>query len=407
MDEQFGGPNRRIDYLYLPDDDIDATGKIEVTQEIPAVSDLGSTGEFLLIDEENIKPVAATPIRTDGTEAEVYGLDIPKPTYDGRPAMAQPSSPLPLPTWAIAALVGGLVLLLLGALLIPRCTAPKQEPTPVPVEQEEEPEEPKIDPALSAEEIRTFVGSLSYDGADVKLPTSDIAADVKDGHVVISHTLNSVDGVDGAALVNDSSRRAVALAAQLKGQRVDAAADQEGTEFSKLTWVVRLSDGSVLLAVDETGAELRKAEGTFGLITGAKGYVLSADLLAALGEGSGLSAQGGEAPTDINGAAISATAAFPHPEPETEPEAEEETVEETYYQETYVEPQYTEETYNEETYVEPEYTEEYVEPEYTEETYVEPEYVETYSEPTYEEPVNEAPADAGDAGYAEGNVTAE
>lgn len=388
MDEQFGGPDRRIDYLYLPDDDIEATGKIEVTQEIPAVSDLGSTGEFLLIDEENIQPVAATPIRTDGTEAEVYGLDIPKPTYDGRPAMAQPSSPLPLPTWAIAALGGGLVLLLLGAFLIPRCTAPKHETTPTPAPAAVEKVEPEIEPALSADDVKALVGSLSYDGSDVKVPTADIVAEVKDGHVVILHTLQSVDGVDGATLVNDSSRRAVALASTLTKQRVDVAADQEGTEFSKLTWVVRLADGSVLLAVDEAGGELRKAEGTFGLISGAKGYVLSPDLLAALGNDSGLAAQAGEAPTGINGDAISATAAFPHPEPEPEPEPEAQP-EETYVEE-YVEPEYVEETYYEETYVEPTYTEPAnTEPVY-EETYVEPAYV----EPTSQEPTYEAPADA-------------
>ena len=206
---------------------------------------------------------------------------------------------------------------------------------------------------------------------------------MKDGHVVIAHTLQSVDGVDATALVNDSSRRAAALANTLTKQRVDAAKDQEGTEFSKLTWVVRLADGSVLLAIDEAGGDLRKAEGALGLVAGEKGYVVSPDLLAALGENSGLSAQAGEAPTDINGAAISATAAFPHEEPEPEPEPEAQ-AEETYVEETY----YPEETYVEETYTEP--------------TYEEPAYTEpAYTEPVYEEPTYEAPADAG--GYEEFN----
>ena len=127
------------------------------------MSDLGSTGEFLLADEDIIVPVVATPIRTDGTEAEVYGLDIPKPTYDDRPAMAQRSSLLPIPTWAVAALVGGLVVLLLGTLVIPRFTAPKQKekpaPTPAPIEKVE----PEIEPALSSEDVRAFVGSLSHE----------------------------------------------------------------------------------------------------------------------------------------------------------------------------------------------------------------------------------------------------
>lgn len=387
MDEQFGGTSPKIDYLYLPDDDLDTTGKIEVTQEIPAVSDLGSTGEFLLADEDLITPVVASPIRTDGTEAEVYGLDIPKPTYDGRPAMARPSSPLPLPTWAIAALVGGLVVILLGTLVIPRCTAPKQKETPKPAAVAVEKVEPEVEPALSADDVKALVGSLSYDGADVKVATADVAVEVKDGHVVVLHTLQSVDGVDAAGLVNDSSRRAVALASGLTKQRVDAAKDQEGTEFSKLTWIVRLSDGSVLLAVDEAGGELRKAEGTFGLIAGAKGYVLSPDLLAALGDGSGLSAQAGEAPTGINGDAISATAAFPHEEPEPEPEAQPEAQPEETYTEEYTEPEYVEETYYEETT--------YVEPTYTEPAYTEP----AHTEPVAEEPTYEAPADAG--GYEE------
>ncbi|MBQ9007374.1 MAG: hypothetical protein IJ092_13550 [Atopobiaceae bacterium] len=385
MDEQFGSPSNKIDYLYLPDDELEATGKIEVTQEIPAVSDLGSTGEFLLADEDLIVPVVATPIRTDGTEAEVYGLDIPKPTYDDRPAMAQRSSLLPIPTWAVAALVGGLLVILLGTLVLPRCTAPKQKETPAPTPTPVEKVKPEIEPALSAEDVRALVGSLSYDGADVKIPTGDVAVEVKDGHVVVAHTLQSVEGVDATALVNDSSRRAAALASGLTKQRVDAAEDKEGTEFSKLTWVVRLADGSVLLAVDEAGGTLRKAEGALGLIAGAKGYVVSPDLLAALGENSGLSAQAGEAPTDINGAAISATAAFPHEEPEPEPQPEEQAqAEETYVEETY----YPQETYVEETYVE--------------ETYVEPTYEEpAYTEPVNEEPTYEAPADAG--GYEEFN----
>lgn len=351
MDEQFTGNGRKIDYLYLPDDDLDATGKIEVTQEIPAVNDLGSTGEFLLVDEDNIVPVAATPIRTDGSEAEVYGLNIPKPTYDGRrvPSTSSPTSNLPLPPWAMAALGGGLALAILGALVLPRCIGPKEEP-PAPV-VEVVPEEPEIEPALTGENIRTLAGSLSYDGASVAVPALDVSAEVKDGHVVVTHVLKSLDGVDATALVTDSSRRAVALSNALTGQRVDAQPEVEGTAFSKLTWVVKLDGGDILLAISEDPAtNPRTAEGTFGLLTSAKGFVLSGDLLAALGGESGLSATAGEAPTDVNGAAISATAAFPHEEPEPEPEPEPEYYEETYYEETYSEEPAYEETYYEETY---------------------------------------------------------
>jgi len=378
-----------LDFLDLPDDDyleMDDTSSLRIPDrlsepEITAVSELGSTGEFTLADEDTIVRVPAA-VRTDGLETEVYGLDLLKPEDEPKGIWR-----LPLPILAAGALTGGLVLIMAGALLIPRLMHRNEAPRTAPVVIEQP--EPEPDPALTAEQVSTQIASLTYQETNVSLAATDVTIAIKDGQVLVTQELASNEDLDVAGLVTLSSQRAAALASELTDQRVTQENEEDGADFSKLTWVVHLKDGDNFLAITENPGKLRTSDETYGILKGAAGYVLAQDILDALGEDAGLSLSAGEAPVDLDGKAISAAATLPH---EEEPEPEEETTEgEGEGEGEY----YAEETWEEEYY-------------YEEPTYEEP----VYEEPVYEEPVydegeyDETWGDGGDA-YADGGGTDE
>lgn len=279
-------------------------------------SSLDSTGDLLV--EEEVPAPAAVDAQDHGEL--VYGLGKGGP--DSGPAHFRavggahlaPGRKGRVPPVAVAAVLVAAVALTASLVVARLLPSPQTATPPKRAVQAVEPreKEPAPAPALSVEQVKALATTQRYAGEDVASPAGETAVEVAGGRVFVTRTLAADAEVDPAGLVRTSSRQAAALACALYDQSVTATGPEGAANFEGITWIVRNSDGAAFLAVAEAPSKTqRTSDGDYGLIRSSVGYVISPDLLDALGEESGLQPTGGEAPTAADGTPIVADATLP------------------------------------------------------------------------------------------------
>lgn len=153
---------------------------------------------------------------------------------------------------------------------------------------------------LSADEVADEIGEgLSFEGHDLSLPAGDVRVVLAEGGVWVEQ-----DSRDGAeALVGDTARRAAAL-----GDWAAARASELGVVVPQVTWVTEDADGVVRMVVSFACDDAPTTGDVARLLAAARGYRVSADTYAALGDVS-FAAAGGEAPALPDGEALPVDAA--------------------------------------------------------------------------------------------------
>lgn len=322
-DNKIQGLNLPLEYLDLPDDELPLPQEDEV-EAITAVQNLDSADGYAPLDEVTTEFPA--PEQLHDAQVPVYGINLRKDNASGTPAKR-------LSPALITGIAAAAVVLICGLIFVPHILA-SREPEPLlqarkPIEQPE----PEPVPGLTANDILPLVGALQYNDENVSLAADRLAIGIRDGRLVVTHTLGADEQIDATALAVTAAKRSAALAAQLTDTHLATQEGEEGKTFAGLTWIVRSQDGANYLAIAEAPGELR-AGNDITLLAGANGYTLSQSLYDALGgTDSGIAQSFGTMPTDLDGKNVEVTATLPEPEPAEEETAEEttdEAVEETY-----------------------------------------------------------------------------
>lgn len=161
---------------------------------------------------------------------------------------------------------------------------------------------------LQGKDIMAIVSQdFSYDGQDLSLSSSRLGVQIRNGNVVVTHSLEAGAKMVPESLVRNAGLRANTLAAKLTGELVGGG---EGAFFQRLTWVVRDANGKAYLATIEAPGEVRTSNTTFGVLATSLGYVIAPGILNALGDNPGIAVRGGEQPTDLDGFAIAADSQY-------------------------------------------------------------------------------------------------
>lgn len=324
-DNKIQGLNLPLEYLDLPDDELPLPQEDEV-EAITAVQNLDSADGYAPLDE--VTTEFSAPEQLPDAQVPVYGINLRKDNASGTPAKR-------LSPALITGIAAAAVVLICGLIFVPHILA-SREPEPLlqarkPIEQPEP--EPEPVPGLTANDILPLVGALQYNGENVSLAADRLSIGIRDGRLVVTHTLGADEQIDATALAVTAAKRSTALAAQLTDTHLATQEGEEGKAFAGLTWIVRAQDGANYLAIAEAPGELR-AGNDITLLAGANGYTLSQSLYDALGgTDSGIAQSFGTMPTDLDGKNVEVTATLPEPEPAEEETAEEttdEAVEETY-----------------------------------------------------------------------------
>ena len=302
---------------------------IKVEKPAQDVIDLNKPEKPAEVDKKPKAPKPKTPVY--GVNMPAHAAAVPKKRRN--------------PLLIIACLAAIIALAAGAALYLPKKLA-QQQPEPLvqhqPVATQKVEKQTTTAPNITLSDITALVGTMHYGTEDVSLPADRVTVEINKGKVVATHTLAQNETIDAQALFMTSAKRSATLASALTDKIISNNADEKGSKFKGLTWVVRAADGNALLTIAQQPGALPTNEGLDQLT--AMGYALSPSLFEALGANPGIAQYAGETPTDLAGNAIEVTAVVPKTETQTTEPEPQPTVQQT------TEPESTQETQSNNSY---------------------------------------------------------